>query len=89
MYEGLLLGCAGAIGGTLLALLLAWLINHSGITWNPPGNAKPILLTVRLWGEIDLLASTAFCLVCLTVVSAYRPARRAASMNIVEALRHI
>jgi len=87
--EGLMLGCVGAVGSIVLALLLAWLINHSGITWNPPGNAKPVLLTVRLWGEIDLLASTAFGLAFLTVMSAYRPAQRAASMNIVDALRHI
>ncbi len=89
VYEGLLLGCAGAVGGAILALVLAWTINHSGIMWNPPGQTTPILLTVRLWGETGLLASTAFALVCLSALSARWPARRAASMNIVEALRHI
>lgn len=89
VLEGLLLGAAGAAAGVLLALALAWLVNHSGITWLPPGNAEPIPLTVLVWGEWRMLWLSALTLMLLSVLSAYWPARRAAGLDIVEALRHV
>jgi putative ABC transport system permease protein len=87
--EGLLLGLSGAVVGVLTALGVAWLINHSGLTWSPPGQAEPIPLTVRLWGETALMLGTAAGLTVVAAVSAWWPARRGARMNIVEALRHV
>jgi len=87
--EGLLLGLIGAACGLVAALALAWLINHSGLTWTPPGQASPIALSVRVWGEAMLVAGTAALLVGVAAVSAWWPSRRAARMNIVEALRHV
>lgn len=86
--EGLLLGVTGALLGSLLALGLAWLINHSGLTWLPPGNSERIPLLVRVAGEYGMLLATAVGLVVLSVLSAWWPARRAARLDIVEALRH-
>ncbi|AMC33827.1 ABC transporter permease [Janthinobacterium sp. B9-8] len=86
--EGVLLGAMGAITGVLAALVLAWLVNHSGLTWTPPGNVDPIPLTVRVWGESKMLFTTAFGLVGVALLSAWWPARRAAQLNIVDALRH-
>ena len=86
--EGFLLGTLAAVGGSLAALGLAWLINNSGITWLPPGNSEPIPLSVRVWGENILLLTTVLVLSALAAISAWWPARRAAGLNIVEALRH-
>jgi putative ABC transport system permease protein len=87
--EGLLLGALGAIAGVLAAVALAALINHSGLTWTPPGRSSPILLHIRLWGENGLLIGTAICLIAVSVLSAWWPARRAARLEVVEALRHV
>jgi putative ABC transport system permease protein len=89
LCEGLLLGVAGAVLGVLIAALLGAAINHSGLTWLPPGNVDPIPLRVRVWGEGALLTGTAISLACVAVLSAWWPARRAARLNVVEALRHV
>jgi putative ABC transport system permease protein len=54
-----------------------------------PGQVDPVPLRVRVWGETPLIAGTAAGLVVVAAVSAWWPARRAARMNIVEALRHV
>ena len=87
--EGLLLGMIGAVIGVVGALVAAWLVNHSGLTWTPPGQASRLPLTVRVWGELKLIGGTAVLLVAVAMVSAWWPSRRAARMNIVESLRHV
>ncbi len=86
--EGLMLGCLGAILGIAIALLLAWVINHIGLTWLPPGRIEPIPLAVRVAGETGMLLASAAVLVVVAALSAILPAARAARMNIVDALRH-
>jgi len=87
--EALLLGIIGALLGLLAALAIAYLINHSGLTWTPPGRVDPIGLHVRVWGESRMLLGTAIGLTLVAVVSAWWPARRAARLRVVEALRHV
>ena len=87
--EGILLGLIGALLGIALALVLAWLINHSGLTWLPPGQVDRSPLTVRVWGETRLMLGAGTGLVIVAALSAWWPARRAARMNIVDALRHV
>ena len=89
MCEGLLLGVIGALVGIAAALGVAWLINHAGLTWLPPGQVDPVPLTVRVWGETRLLLGTGLGLALVATVSAWWPARRAARMLIVDALRHV
>jgi putative ABC transport system permease protein len=89
MCEGLLMGMIGAVVGVTISLTVAWGINHSGMTWLPPGQVDPVPLTVRVWGEIWLISGTAIGLAVVAVVSAWWPARRAARMQIVDALRHV
>jgi putative ABC transport system permease protein len=86
--EALLLGVFGALSGVAVALLLAALINHSGLTWTPPGRVNPIHLHVRVWGEWRLVLGTALGLLAVAAMSAWWPARRAARLQVVEALRH-
>jgi putative ABC transport system permease protein len=89
VLEGLLLGLFGAAAGVAAALGVAALVNHSGLTWLPPGQVDPVPLTVRVWGEAALILGTAAGLTLVAVVSAWWPARRAARMHIVDALRHV
>lgn len=86
--EGLLLGVIGAALGVVLALPVAWLINHSGLTWAPPGYSYAYPVMVRVWGDAGLILGAAAGMVCVAVVSAWWPARRASQLNIVDALRH-
>jgi len=87
--EGFLLGVIGAAMGVLIAILLAYLINHAGLTWMPPGRVEPVSLAVRVWGENRLIAGTAIGLMIVAMFSALWPANRASRMNIVDALRHV
>jgi putative ABC transport system permease protein len=73
----------------MAALGLAWLINHTGLTWLPPGQTDRVPLTVRIWGETNLMLGTGAALLLVAVLSAWWPARRAGRMVIVEALRHV
>ena len=89
MSEALVLGVIGAAAGVVAALAVAWLVNHAGLTWLPPGQVDPVPLTVRVWGESKMMLGTAGLLVLVAVLSAWWPARRAARMLIVDALRHV
>jgi putative ABC transport system permease protein len=89
VLEAVLLGAFGALLAVLAALALAALINGSGLTWTPPGNVDPIHLHVRVWGEARMLLGTALGLLLVAVLSAWWPARRAARLQVVEALRHV
>jgi putative ABC transport system permease protein len=88
MIEGMLLGLTGSALGIIVALALAFLINHGGITWTPPGRVDAVPLTVRVWGEPRPMISVAIALTLVTLVSSWVPSRRGARTNIVAALRH-
>jgi putative ABC transport system permease protein len=87
--EGLLLGAAGAISGVLLALGVAFWINHAHLSWLPPNQVEPVPLAVRVWGENGLLLGTMVLLMLVAVLSSWWPARRAARLDVVDALRHV
>jgi putative ABC transport system permease protein len=89
LSEGVMLGIIGAALGIIVALAIAWGVNHMGLTWTPPARVEPVPLTVRVFGETRLILVSAIGLVIVAVVSATWPAARAARMNIVDALRHI
>lgn len=88
LTEGLLIGVIGSACGVAIALLVAWLVNHSGLTWTPPGEANPVPLSVRVWGQTGMIAMSALGALAVSVLSTLWPAGRAARMNIVDALRH-
>ncbi len=86
--EGFLLGLVGATLGVLVSLPIAYLINHSGLTWAPPGYSYEYPVMVKVWGDHKLVFGTAFSLTVVAVISALWPANRAAKLDIVDALRH-
>ncbi|TDN70717.1 FtsX-like permease family protein [Paraburkholderia sp. BL10I2N1] len=87
--EGMLLGFAGAAVGVVIALLMAIVINHSGLSWTPPARTDPVALTVRVWGAWGQIGMTFFSLALVAGLSAWWPARHAARLSIVDALRHV
>jgi putative ABC transport system permease protein len=88
MIEGILLGLAGAVLGVLCSLGIAFLINHSGLTWTPPGHIYAYLVQISILQDLPLLFGSAAGLVLVAAVSAWWPASRASGMDIVDALRH-
>ena len=87
--EGLVLGVLGAALGCAVALGLASLINHSGLTWTPPGYVYAYPLRVRVWGAWGLMLGSALGLMAVAGLSAWWPAHRASRLPIVDALRHV
>ena len=86
--EALLLGLAGAVLGVLCALIIAYAINHSGWSWTPPGYSYAYLILVRVGQDLPLLVGSVLGMLGVTLLSAWWPARRAAKLVIVDALRH-
>jgi len=89
LTEGCLLGLLGAMLGTSLSLIVAALINAAGLSWLPPGSSEAVPLTIRLQSEYGLMLSISLILLLVASCSAWWPARRAARLNIVEALRYV
>jgi putative ABC transport system permease protein len=89
LCEGVILGLAGAALGVLVSLIVATLINNSGITWRPPGWSRDVPLFVKVGGDTALIAAVVSAMLAVVTVSAWWPARRAARLNIVDALRHV
>ena len=89
LTEGSLIGIVGATIGVVLAYAVAYAINHSSLTWNPPGQASRIPLRVYLIGAEWLIAFTWIGLLVVSALAALVPANRAARMAVVDALRHV
>lgn len=88
LFEGLQLGILGAIFGLLMTFVIAYLVNHSGLTWIGPGYSYAYLILLRIWQDPVLLFGTVIGLIVLTTLSALWPANRASRMLVVDALRH-
>ncbi|MGZ3159068.1 MAG: ABC transporter permease [Burkholderiaceae bacterium] len=89
MVEGVLLGVIGAVIGVMTALIIAYLINHSGLSWVPPGYSYAYLILIRVWQDMPLLIGSVIGMILVTIFSAWWPANRASKLMIVDALRHV
>ncbi len=87
--EGVLIGAIGATVGAVLALAIAALINHAGLTWIPPGNATAVPLRLDVAGRTALVGEAWLGLAIVTTLAARLPANRAARLPVVDALRHV
>jgi putative ABC transport system permease protein len=87
--EGILLGLLAGVVGAIFSVLMAFLINHSGLSWTPPNYVYAYLIEVRVWQDKALLVGCLVGLVVVSIGSAWWPASRAANLIIVDALRHV
>lgn len=88
LAEGSVIGCAGALLGVAFALFFAQAFNALYLTWIPPGTSLRVPLTLKVWGQWNMIVGTAAGLIAIAVASAWWPAYRAARLRIVDALRH-
>ena len=89
LTEGSFLGIMGATAGVVLAYVVAYAINHSNLTWSPPGQVGRVPLLLYLIGAEWLIVTTWSGLFVVSALAALVPANRAARMVVVDALRHI
>lgn len=87
--EGVLIGAIGATVGAALALAIAAVVNHAGLTWVPPGNANAVPLRLDVAGRALLVGGAWLGLAIVTTLAALLPANRAARLPVVDALRHV
>jgi putative ABC transport system permease protein len=70
-----------------LSLFVASLINLANISYTPPSSSNPVPLLVAV--QPGMLAATAVVLALVSMLAAFWPARRAAHVEIVDALGHV
>jgi putative ABC transport system permease protein len=88
LAEALLLALVGCAAGAVLSLIVMAALNASGIVLPPPpGGTTGFPIHVKAYPLAYALGVAAMALTALA--AAYLPARRAARMNIVEALAHV
>jgi putative ABC transport system permease protein len=86
LAESALLGLIGAAAGTLLGVLVAWIVSAIGIPMPPPPNAD-IGYTAQI-RVVPAVVAGAFAIGMLaTVLAAILPALRVARTEVVDALR--
>jgi putative ABC transport system permease protein len=85
--EGAMLGLLGSFSGAILNVAVWAVIRMAGPSYIPPGVSAPVPLIVNLLPG-GMLVLTLF-LTLLSMAAAVLPARRAARMELVDALGHV
>ena len=86
--EGLVIAIVGCAGGALVALAVRAALNHAGLTLPPPpGVSHGMPLHVNLY--VTAYAAGALTMTVTLVAASWFPARRAATISIIEALAHV
>jgi len=88
LLEGMVIGVVGATLGIIVAIGLAQLFNQAGFSWIAPGSAERRNLQVLLFSTPYLMFGTWFFMIFVATLSSLMPARFAAKMNIVDAIRN-
>jgi len=89
LVEGSLIGLLGATSGVALAYIAAYCVNHSLLTWTPPGRGAPVPLILYMSGAYGLIVITWTGLLVISSLASMLPANRAGRMTVVDALRHV
>ena len=89
ILEGALIGAIGATVGALLGIAIAAFVNSAGFLWIPPANSGAVPFQVDVLKHPLLIAATWLVLTFVAIAAALIPANRAASLSVVDALRHV
>jgi putative ABC transport system permease protein len=93
LYEGLMVAVIGSLTGTMIGGGFNWLIAQNGIDLSRIMGLMPtnVVMLPKIYPSYDvsILLFSFFIGVCVTMVAAFIPARRAALLNPTEALRTI
>ncbi|HUJ74346.1 MAG TPA: FtsX-like permease family protein [bacterium] len=89
LAEGAMLGVLGGTAGVILATIVVFIVNHSGLTWVPPGNSLPVPLRLDMFGRLSLVVGIWVGLALVATIASWFPANRASQMPVVDALRHV
>lgn len=85
--ESALLALIGCFLGILITVAIWAFVGWSNLTWIPPNIPKRVPIEIHLVPEF--IVATFVALVCLAIMAAALPARRAARMLITDALGHV
>ena len=73
LVEGSLLGAIGATVGVVLAQIVAYAVNHAGLTWTPPNAGAPVPLRLYTNGAYALIGLTWIGLLIVSTLAALIP----------------
>ncbi len=85
-------GLIGVLGGTLgigLGVVVAMVLNHTGLSWTPPSSSVAQRLVILPLANPLLPILLWLLMLIITVLSSLAPAARAARQNIVAAIHHV
>jgi putative ABC transport system permease protein len=85
--EGGVLGLLGCLVGVALTLLIGSIINGSQLSYTPPSSSSPVPLAVMIL-PMQMLTLVGLLSV-VSMLAACVPARRAAQLEVVDALGHV
>ncbi|VAX10590.1 hypothetical protein MNBD_GAMMA25-306 [hydrothermal vent metagenome] len=85
--EGGVLGMIGSMVGIIMTLLVHYLIKAMALTFTPPSSTAVVTLNVQL--DMGFMLVLSLLLILLALLSAFFPAKRAASSAIVDTLGHV
>lgn len=85
--ESFLLTLLGCATGLLITVLVRYGINLADISYTPPNSVSPTPLLVDL--DVKRIVFTVVLMGVVATLAAYLPARRAAKMEIIDALGHV
>lgn len=84
--EGFLLGIMGAISGTILGMVIVFILNLSKITFSFGRQTGLVLVpTISIWE----VATISLFVIGVAVVASLQPAWKASRMEPIDALRHV
>ncbi len=85
--EGAMIGFFGSVTGAVFHTIIWFTVFLANPSYTPPGSSSPVPL------HVDFLPYTiifmAICMIFLALTAAIFPARRAANLNVVDALGHV
>jgi len=88
LAEGMILGLSGCLCGAIVSLAVRAVLNSSGLTLPPPpGVSHGMPLHVNVY--LTAYAAGAIAMTATLVVASWFPARRAATIPIIDALAHV